>query len=322
MKVLKVTGIIILILVVLAFSAGIYVKTALPNTGEPKDLKIERTEARILRGKYLANNVAVCMDCHSTRDWGIYSAPLKEGNFGGGGEEFNSQLGFPGNFYAPNITPAAIGQWTDGEIFRAVTTGVSKDGHALFPIMGYQRFGKMDEEDVLSIIAYIRTLAPVEHKVPVSKADFPVNFLINTMPQKAAFQSMPAKSDNVAYGKYMVNVAGCVECHSKVDKGQLIEGTEFGGGREFQLPGGIIRSANITFDNTGIGSWTKEAFVKRFKAYTDSAYVPVVVKPGEINTPMPWAMYAGMEQSDLEAIYDFLKSNKPIVNKVEKTTTN
>jgi mono/diheme cytochrome c family protein len=320
MKILKVTGIILLILVVLAFSAGIYVKTALPNTGEPKDLTIERTESRISRGKYLANNVAVCMDCHSSRNWQIYSAPLKEGNFGGGGEEFNSQMGFPGNFYAPNITPAALGQWTDGEIFRAVTTGVSKDGHALFPIMGYKRFGKMDEEDVLSIIAYIRALAPVDHKVAPSKADFPVNFLINTMPEHAVFQAKPAKSDNVGYGKYLVNVAGCVECHSKADKGEIIEGTEFGGGREFKQPAGIMRSANITFDNTGIGSWTKEAFVKRFKTYTDSAYAPVTLKPDEVNTPMPWSMYAGMEQSDLEAIYDFLKTNKPIVQKVERVT--
>ena len=133
---------------------------------------------------------------------------------------------------------------------------------------------------------------------------------------------MPAKSDNVAYGKYLVNVAGCVDCHSKTDKGQIIEGTEFGGGMEFKQPAGVLRSANITFDNTGIGSWTKEAFVKRFKTYTDSAYVPVVVKPNEFNTPMPWVMYAGMEQSDLEAIYDFLKTNNHIVHKVEKTITN
>ncbi|RYG50669.1 MAG: c-type cytochrome [Chitinophagaceae bacterium] len=319
MKILKVAGIIILVLILLAFSAGLYVKTALPNTGDPSDIKIERTEARVERGKYLANNVAVCMDCHSSRDWQTFSGPLS-GNFGGGGEPFNSEMGFPGNFYAPNITPASLGTWTDGEVLRAVTTGVSKDGHALFPVMGYKRFGKMDEEDVLSIIAYIRTLPPVEHAVPASKADFPVNFLINTMPEKAAFQPRPAKSDNVAYGKYLVNVAGCVDCHSKTDKGQIIDGTEFGGGMEFAQPGGIIRSANITFDNTGIASWTKEAFVKRFKTYTDSTYVPVKLKQGELNTPMPWSMYAGMEQSDLEAIYDFLKSVKPIQHKVERVT--
>jgi mono/diheme cytochrome c family protein len=318
MKALKVTGTILLVIILLIVSAGVYIKTALPNTGKPREIKVEKTAARITRGKYLANSVAVCMDCHSTRDWQRLNGPLKPGDLGGGGEEFNSQMGFPGRFYAPNITPYKLATWSDGEMLRAITTGVSKDGHALFPIMGYQRFGKMDEEDALSIVAYIRTLAPVEHEVPASQADFPVNFLINTMPQKAAFQPKPAETDRVAYGKYIVNVAGCVDCHSQTDKGKIIEGTQFGGGMEFKQPAGVIRSANITFDNTGILSWTKESFVKRFKSYADSGYVSPIVKPGELNSPMPWNMYATMEPTDLEAIYEYLKTIKPIVHKVER----
>jgi len=319
MKVLKVAAIIIVSLVVLILAAGIYVKTALPDTGAPRDLTIERTPQRITRGKYLANNVAVCMDCHSTRNWQLYSGPLQAGNFGGGGEAFNKDKGFPGNFYARNITPFALSSWTDGEILRAVTTGVSKDGHALFPIMGYPRYGQMDEEDVFSIIAYIRTLQPVENPVPPSKADFPVNFLINTMPQKANLRPRPAHSNAVAYGQYIVNVAGCVECHSQSDKGKVIAGTEFGGGMEFRQPGGVLRSPNITFDKTGISSWTKEQFVKRFKAYTDTSYKPAELKPTDLNTPMPWTMYGGMETNDLEAVYDYLKSVKPLSHQVERS---
>jgi hypothetical protein len=159
----------------------------------------------------------------------------------------------------------------------------------------------------------------VNNVVPKSEADFPVNFLINTMPHKANFQPRPAETDRVAYGAYVANVAGCVDCHSKTDKGNKIPGTEFGGGMEFGQPGGIMRSANITFDETGIGHWTKEAFVQRFKAYADSSYKPQPLKPGELNSPMPWSMYANMEKSDLEALYDFLKSVKPIQNKVEVT---
>jgi mono/diheme cytochrome c family protein len=319
MKILKVSGIILLTLIVLIFAAGFYVKTALPDTGPAPDLKIEPTAARIERGDYLANNVAVCMDCHSSRDWQLFAGPVKAGNFGGGGEPFNKEMGFPGNFYAPNITPFSLGKWTDGEILRAVTTGVSKDGHALFPVMGYQRFGQMDQEDVYSIIAYVRSLAPVNNVVPKSEADFPVNFLINTMPKKANFQLKPSETDRVAYGKYIANVAGCVDCHSQTDKGKNIEGTEFGGGMEFKQPGGVLRSANITFDKTGIGHWTKEAFVQRFKAYADTSYKPAALKPGDLNTPMPWGMYAGMKATDLEAIYEFLKSVKPIAHTVEAT---
>ncbi|HLA53623.1 MAG TPA: hypothetical protein VK618_09975, partial [Flavitalea sp.] len=163
MKALKITGLVILVIVILGFAAVLYVTKALPDTGPPPDISIERTPERIERGRYLANHVTICMDCHSTRDWAKYAGPIApNGGFGAGGEEFNPTMGFPGTFYAPNITPYSLGKWTDGEILRAVTTGVSKDGRALFPLMGYHRFGKMDKEDIYSIIAYLRTLGPVE----------------------------------------------------------------------------------------------------------------------------------------------------------------
>lgn len=82
----------------------------------------------IARGKYLANHVAVCMDCHSTRKWNKYSGPMDENAQGAGGEIFDQNMGFPGKFISPNITPYALREWTDGEIFRAITSGVNKDG--------------------------------------------------------------------------------------------------------------------------------------------------------------------------------------------------
>lgn len=318
MKALKVIGIILVIIVVGVVGAGTYVKTALPDTGPAPDLKIEATAERVERGRYLANHVAVCMDCHSTRNWQLYAGPMAAGNTGGGGETFNKEMGFPGNFYAPNITPYALGNWTDGELFRAITTGVNKSGRALFPVMAYHRFGRMDKDDIYSIIAYIRTLQPVKKDVPVSEADFPVSILINTMPKPAAFTSLPPETDHIKYGEYLINASGCVDCHSKTDKGKVIAGTEFGGGMEFRQPAGVMRAPNITFDETGLASWTKEAFVQRFKRYADSSYVPATMGPGDINTPMPWMMFAGMKSSDLEAIYDYLRSLKPIKNEVKR----
>ena len=88
----------------------------------------------------------------------MYAGPIIEGTFGGGGEKFGKEAGFPGTLYSKNITPYALHNWTDGEIFRATTSGETKDGKALFPLMGYPAYGKMDREDVYSIIAYVRTL--------------------------------------------------------------------------------------------------------------------------------------------------------------------
>lgn len=319
MKAIKIIGVILGIVCILVLGAGIYVKTALPNAGPPPELTIEKTPQRVERGKYLANHVTVCMDCHSSRDWRYYSGPMAPGNQGGGGEKFSREMGFPGIFFAPNITPYRLKTWSDGEIFRAVTGGVNKDGKALFPLMASHRFGKMDREDVYSIIAYIRTLDPIKNDVPERELDFPVNFIVNTMPQPPAFSTMPAESDRVRYGAYLINAAGCVDCHSQVENGSVIKGTEFGGGMEFKQPGGTVRTANISPDReTGIGKWSEAMFLSRFDTYSSDKFVKREVAPDELNTPMPWTMYAGMKKSDLQAIYAYLQSVKPISNRVER----
>src|SRR5665213_1849553 len=73
------------------------------------------------------------------------------------------------------------------EIFMTITTGVDKYGKALFPVMPYHYYGKMDKEDIYDIIAYIRSLPPIENKTPDRSIDFPMNFIVNTIPTKASF---------------------------------------------------------------------------------------------------------------------------------------
>jgi hypothetical protein len=322
MKILKTLGVILVVVLLLGALSGLYVNYTMPNVGNPPEIIIDTTAQRIERGKYLANHVTLCMDCHSKRDWSIYSGPMIAGTDGSGGEVFNKDLGFPGTVYASNITPANLSTWTDGEIYRAVTAGVGKDGHALFPVMAYPRFGKMDQEDIYSIIAYIRSLKPIKTKgLPKPQLDFPVNILNKLGPKVVEHEIKPNPSDSVKYGAYLVNAAGCVDCHSKSDKGEVIAGTEFGGGMEFKQPAGILRSPNITMHPTsGLGKWTKEMFIRRFKAYTDSTYVPQKINPGELVTAMPWSMYGGMTEQDLGYIFTFLKSIKPQENKVEVRT--
>jgi hypothetical protein len=75
------------------------------------------------------------MDCHSTRDWNLLSGPIIPGTEGKGGDIFPEEGGFTGNFYSSNITPAGIQDWTDGELYRLITTGVKKDGEPIFPIL-------------------------------------------------------------------------------------------------------------------------------------------------------------------------------------------
>lgn len=312
----KVLITLLILVVVVIIGAVVYLKMALPNVDDAPDLKIIYTPKRIAHGKYLANHVTLCMDCHSTRDWSKFTAPPIIGTLGKGGEYFGPEVGFPGSFYSKNITPSHLKNWTDGEIFRAITTGVDKDGNALFPVMPYLYYGKMDTEDIYAIIAYIRTLEPIENQVPERDIEFPMNLIVNTIPQTATATHKPSKTDTLAYGAYLTNAAACMECHTQVENGQIIKELAFMGGREFPMPNGLVRSANITPDDeTGIGLWSENAFIARFKAYSDPNNAATLTN-NDVNTIMPWNMMAGMDDSDLAAIYKYLQSLKPVKNEV------
>ena len=318
-KAFKVLGYLVLGIIVLLAAALTYVKLALPNVGDAPELTVQPTTAKIARGEYLANHVTVCMDCHSKRDWTKFSGPVTPGTLGMGGDRFDETVGMPGVFYAKNVTPAGISRYSDGELFRLITTGVTKEGRAMFTLMPYPYYGKMDAEDVEAIIAYLRSIPAIKNDVPDSKPSFPMNFIINTIPQKATLAKRPDTTDILAYGGYLTNAAGCVECHTPIEQGRIIAEKSFGGGRSFLFPDGSeLRSSNISPHKTGIGSWTEAMFVQRFKTYADSNYTPPAVKPGEFNSIMPWTMYAGMKESDLKAIYTYLKTVQPQENIVEK----
>jgi mono/diheme cytochrome c family protein len=278
---------------------------------------VEQTAARLERGKYLAHHVALCMDCHSTRDWSKLNGPMVDGTWGKGGEIFDQKMGFPGKYLSANITPYHLKDWTDGELYRVITTGVSKDGHALFPVMPYLNYGKMDKEDIYAIIAYIRSLPEIANDVPKSEGDFPMSIIVNTIPKKASHEAIPSKSDKLAYGKYLLNAAACAECHTQRVKGEPVEGMDLAGGMKFVMPGGDLYSKNITPDTeTGIGDWTEDDFVKKFKIYADSSYTPPAIKPGEFQSIMPWQMYGGLTEEDLKAMFAYLRTVKPVKNKI------
>ncbi|HEX2617479.1 MAG TPA: cytochrome c, partial [Flavobacteriales bacterium] len=181
---------------------------------------------------------------------------------------------------------------------------------------------KMDTEDIYSLMAYLRSL-PEQTNVPqASKADFPVNIILHTIPQEAHPTKRPDPSDAVAYGGYLVNAAGCGECHTKMEKGKKV-GEPFAGGFAFNFPtGSVVRSVNITPHADGIGAWDKTTFIAKFRQYSDSSYVPPPVdwKATDFQTVMPWLMYTGMTDQDLGAIYDYLRTVPAVAGKVEKWT--
>ena len=318
-KFLKIAKFLLIALVVLGVSGYIYFNNAYPKMIEVENIQIERTPERIEKGKYIFNHVASCVDCHSERDFTKLSGPVKPGTEGKGGEKFDEEFGLPGTFYSRNITPYKLESWTDGEILRAITEGISKDGTALFPLMPYLVYGKMDKEDIYSVIAYLRTLPAIQYDPPKSKPKFVMGMIMKTIPTKKMFTKKPDPSNTVEYGKYLVEMASCTDCHTPTKDGVPVEGKYLSGGIEIPLPGNtVVRTHNLTPDETGLGQWTKEQFVKRFKQSLDPAYRNTNYVPGQFQTVMPWTVYGGMTEEDLGAIYDYLRTVPAVKNQVEK----
>ncbi len=317
----------IAILLLFAVTAGLaYLNTAFPKVSPAENLKIDPSPQRLARGQYLVRHVTGCFGCHSDRDWNYFSGPIDEKTIGKGGFLFNKELmGLPGDIYAKNITPYHLKDWTDGEIVRALRAGVSRKGEALFPLMPYGNFSGLSREDLYSIVAYIRTLKPIANDPPDRKLDFPMNLIVKTIPHDAGpYPAIPDKTNRLEYGRYLVNATGCMNCHTPIDgHGQPLPGMEGAGGMEFHWPGGAtIRSVNITPDKaTGIGDWSKDYFIKRFKLGERMEMAHTPVKPGEFDTPMPWGEYGGMTGEDLGAVYEYLHALiKPVKHSVEKFT--
>jgi Cytochrome c len=231
--------------------------------------------------------------------------------------------GLPGTVVAANLTPdpeTVFGKWTDGEKIRAIRDGVDKDGRALFPMMPYNEYRHMSDEDVQAVVAYLDSLPPIHNPLPVTRLRFPVNVFIKFVPQPAGTVPAPNRADVSRYGEYLVYVGGCNDCHTPVQKGQPIAGMDFAGGQAFVTRFGTVVSANITPDlDTGIGKWNEDLFLKKFMDYREYARQGPPPSPGpQAFTLMPWLGMSQLAPEDLKAIYAYLRTVKPIHNYVER----
>lgn len=274
------------------------------------------TDARLARGRYLVTGPAACLDCHSPHDLTRPDLPIVAGREGAG---FLMPIPELGILAAPNITPdpdTGIGSWTDDEIARAIQEGVAKDGHALFPVMPYLNFRNLTDEDLASIVVYLRSLPPIRNTVPARKLVFPLSLLVNTMPRPLrSHEPAPTRTTPRERGEYLVRtVAGCQDCHTPVDdRGQPLPGLDFAGGRMFHDPTQQqpVFSLNITPDPSGI-------------SYFDEAMFAQTLRTGQIpgrmlSHVMPFDFYRNITDEDLADMWAYISTLPPVKHRISNT---
>lgn len=287
--------------------ALVVVRSAFPRVSPAPELTVDRSPETVERGRYLFHHAARCVSCHSRRDWTHYSAPVKQGGIGGGGENLGTA---DRPVAASNITPFALGDWTDGEILQAIACGVDRDGRPLSPVMPYAVYGRMPDDDLEAIVAYVRSLDPVDSASRPNRFGPVEELRLRFLPRDRSPRP-PADGDPVSRGEYLADIAGCRACHTPRQGDRPLEGQAFAGGRLLPYPGGAVFSANITPDvDDGIGFYGEDDFVALFRAYATERARRMPLRGGR-NTVMPWTDFAGLGEADLRALWAYLRTVPP-----------
>ena len=252
------------------------------------DVKVARTAAQIARGERLAHN---CASCHTPGS----QPPLSGVDFG---HKFD--LSMMGTLYAPNLTPGGnIDDWSDGELIRAIREGIHKNGRSLL-IMPTQAFSHLSDEDVQAIVAYLRSQPPTGKPTPENRINMFGAIFTNLVDFRTAGPPISKvtapPTGTVEYGKYMVDIIGCGDCHGDRLQGKADTGEP-----------GPPPGPNLT---QIIPQWTQAQFMAYFNKgqLPGGGTVPILTLPSGFSEPrMPWpTVRAIATDAELKAMYTYL----------------
>ena len=255
-------------------------------------------EVSVARGDYLVTGPAGCGNCHT---------PLGPQGFVAGAELSGRLVESNAMFtaIAPNITPSgAIAGWSDAELARAIREGIRPDGTLIGPPMPFAMYRGLSDDDLMSMVAYLRTVPAVEndpgasvYHIPLPPAYGPPVVSVPSVPQEVS----------IAYGAYLAGpVAHCLECHTPMGpQGPLLD-TDLGrGGFEFHGPFGTSIASNITPHADGIAGRSDAEL---------AAMITQGVRPDgtPMLPPMPYPFLARMTEEDVQAVILYLRSLPPL----------
>jgi len=242
--------------------------------------------ASVTRGRHLVTAIAKCSDCH--------------GENLGGTPFINSPVFAV--IPAPNITAGrggAAAVYSDQDLARVIQHGVKRNGRAAV-VMPAEAYRYLSDSDLSAIIAYLRTVPPVDSTWPAPRLGPIGHVMVATgQPVLAATyidhernDILPAPDPDTtpAYGRYLANVGGCTTCHNPA----------LSGGKQPGPPGPI--PANLT---VVASSWQESDFVRLLREGTG-------IGGREINDAvMPWKSSGRLSDAEIHALWLFLRSLPP-----------
>ncbi|MDX2133815.1 MAG: c-type cytochrome [Saprospiraceae bacterium] len=275
-------------------------------------LNVPKDSASVARGAKIAS--LLCKECHRDFETGKMTGHIMT--------DMPKEFGAIASLNITQDPDHGIGTWTDGEIYYYLRRSIRKDGH-YNPIMG--GYGLMADEDIKSVIAWLRSddpsLAPDPREYPPNQFNFLVKFLCNTVFTPPALPAgpinIPDSTDQIAFGKYVADaLCGCFACHSadfKTMDAKVPERSEgyYGGGNPMlNYEGELVPSANLTMDKeTGVGNWTKEQF-REATQYCK--------KPDGTLLAYPMFPHTTLSDTEVDAIWAYLQTVPVLKNPVPR----
>ena len=264
----------------------------------------ERTDTRRERGRYLADGILQCAICHSDRDWQSPGAPPVPGKAYAGHvwrDEGETRL------VAPNLTAdveTGVGGWSDDMLARAIREGISHDGRPLHPQMWYPSFSMLSDEDLASVVVYLRSLAPIRNPLPRTQlSDEQLQRIVGRPYAITAPVPGPKDDSPLERGRYLASIADCSGCHTGWEAPRLAGA--YAGGNDVGRDGKTVFSTNITPHPTGM-------------AYDEKAFIDIMRsgKNGLTHPVMPWVAFRNLTSDDLAALHAFLQSRHPVSHRI------
>jgi len=247
---------------------------------------------------------------------------MADGTVGSGGREIKTPFG---TFYGTNITPdreTGIGAWTDAEIIAAIRDGDARGKGVEAPVMPYFQFAGMSDADVRALVAYLRTLPPVQRQNREADVSLPFPRLAYRAWRVlfAPRVTPPAETptEPLARGRYLVeHVAICGDCHTQRDRFGAFDMSLYLAGTNDGPDGKPV--PNITPDaDTGIPKWREGHFVELLQSGMLPDMDNVQGMMAEVIDGYGGGPgYSDAPESELRSIAKYMKSVPPVRHEVE-----